>query len=530
MTNILLIFLYISLHQPVISKPLYTDSRWIVNGEGTRVKLACVNWPSHLQQVLAEGLHRKPVGVISKKIRSMGFNCVRFTWPTDLANNETLASTTVHDSFQSLGLFESIAGLEVNNRNFLNQTLIQAFQNVVANLGENKLLVVLDNHLTTPGWCCDWYDGSGFFGDKDFDPQYWLNGLTKMATLFKGAANVIGMSLRNEPRGPKQDISLWYKYMQQGAEAVHAANPDVLVILSGLEYARNLRFLNTKPVNVSFTKKLVFEGHWYAFSDGDAWEKNNPNDFCGNSMNDMKSRFGFLLEQGYPVFLSEFGANQRDVAVNDNRYFNCILGVLADLDLDWALWTLQGSYYLRQAKYGLEEAYGLLSWDWADVRNSSYLQRIRTVQSPFQGPGISVRTPYKVIFHPLSGECALKTPLGLGPCKLPQAWGYTQEKNIVLYGSKSCLQAVGMGSPPMLGITCNDSSSKWETVSTSKMHLSAKLANGETVCLDIDPTGRLVTNPCKCLEKDPNCEPASQWFKIITSVRSSQKSDNALHP
>lgn len=84
---------------------------------------------------------------------------------------------------------------------------------MVSNLGANNVMVILDNHITKPGWCCSNTDGNGFFGDQYFDPQLWINGLTKMATLFNGVTNVIGMSLRNELRGPKQNKNDWYRYM-----------------------------------------------------------------------------------------------------------------------------------------------------------------------------------------------------------------------------------------------------------------------------------------------------------------------------
>ncbi|CAF2051067.1 unnamed protein product [Brassica rapa] len=70
--------------------PLSTSSRWIVDENGQRVKLACVNWPSHLQPVVVEGLSKQPVDAVAKKIVEMGFNCVRLTWPLDLMTYETL--------------------------------------------------------------------------------------------------------------------------------------------------------------------------------------------------------------------------------------------------------------------------------------------------------------------------------------------------------------------------------------------------------------------------------------------------------
>lgn len=74
-------------------------------------------------------------------------------------------------------------------------------------------MVILDNHVSQPGWCCSENDGNGFFGDKYFNPDLWIKGLTMMATMFKGVANVVGMSLRNELRGPRQNAPDWYWYI-----------------------------------------------------------------------------------------------------------------------------------------------------------------------------------------------------------------------------------------------------------------------------------------------------------------------------
>ncbi|KAF9603079.1 hypothetical protein IFM89_033804 [Coptis chinensis] len=447
----------VALQKHVLATPLFTNSRWIVDEDGNRVKLACVNWPDHLQPAVAEGLSKKPVDVISEKIRSMGFNCVRLTWPLALINNHTLASMTVENSFKSLGLYESLGGIKVNNERFLNMSLSQVFKNVVSSLGDNNIMVILDNHITTPGWCCSNNDSSAFFGDKDFDPKLWIKGLGRMATMFKGTKNVIGMSLRNELRGPNQNVKAWYRYMQRGAEAVHAANPEVLVVLSGLYFDTDLSFLRKKQVKVSFTKKLVFEGHWYAFTENaTAWVESNHNDYCGIFMNNIQNNYTFLLKQGYPVFLGEFGTDQTGLNENGNRFFNCILGFIADWDMDWSLWALQGSYYLRGGVYAMDETYGLLSYDWESVRNSSYLRRLQAVQSPFQG--------------------------------------------------------VGLGLPPRLGNDCTNSSSKWEMISNSRMHLSSELASGERVCLDVSKDGTIITNQCKCLAKDPKCDPTISYM------------------
>ncbi|KAG5604818.1 hypothetical protein H5410_026310, partial [Solanum commersonii] len=463
----------------VSSQPLYTNSRWIVNSKGQRVKLTCVNWVSHMDVMLAEGLNHQPVDAISKSIINMGFNCVRLTWPLYLFTNDSLSSITVRQSFKNLGLFSSILGLQANNPSIVDLSVLDAYKAVVASLAKNNVMIILDNHISKPGWCCSRFDGNGFFGDEYFDPHLWIQGLTKVAITFKATTNVVGMSLRNELRGPLQNVDDWYRYMQKGAEAVHAANSDVLIILSGLSFDKDLSFLHQRPVNLTFSGKLVFEIHRYGFTDGDTWSADNANQACGEVLNDMVSRGAFVLEQGYPLFVSEFGADQRGTNVNDNRYFNCFLGLAAELDFDWALWTLVGSYYLRDGIVGLNEYYG---------------------------PGYAETRPHKNF---------IAAAIELGPCSEAEAWSYAPTKALIVLGTYFCLQADNkLGQPAKLSMICSDDGSKWDIISDSKMHLSSKLQDATSVCLDVDPNNVIVTQTCKCLStNDTTCDPEASGSK-----------------
>lgn len=107
---------------------LHTDSRWIVDRHGHRVKLACVNWASHLEPMVAEGLDKQPVDWISKQIASMGFNCVRLTWPLFMVTNHSLGSMSVAQSFWNLGLVDYIGGIRQNNPSLLDLSLLAAFR------------------------------------------------------------------------------------------------------------------------------------------------------------------------------------------------------------------------------------------------------------------------------------------------------------------------------------------------------------------------------------------------------------------
>nr|CAB3450253.1 unnamed protein product [Digitaria exilis] len=497
---------------------LSTSSRWIVDQAGRRVKLACVNWPSHLEPVVAEGLGRQPVGAIAGMVVSLGFNCVRLTYPIALATNASLSSLTVRQSLLAHGLAETAGGVEA----------------VVNALGEKDVMVILDNHVSKPGWCCGNDDGNGFFGDRDFDPDLWVDGLTNMATTFADVPNVVGMSLRNELRGPRQNPEDWYTYMERGAEAVHAASPRALVIMGGLSYDYDLSFLAARQVSVSFAAegKLVPEVHWYSFSDARAWEAENANEVCARASREFARRAGFLLARGLPLFLSEFGADLRGGDPRDNRFFPCAASVAAEHDLDWAYWALQGSYALRQGVAGMDEAYGVLDWSWSKPRNVTVLPRIQSLQRPNQGPGYADALPYTVLFHPVTGLCVVRSgaaaaTLELGPCNETDAWGYAPPSSTLVLRDAAglpCLRAEGRGQPARLGTkACGDAASTWRLASDSGMHVAAvEMGGGDggMVCLDVGEDGRsIVTNPCACLRGDGTCDPERQWFKMVTSTR-----------
>jgi hypothetical protein len=115
-------------HVAAAAVTLSTASRWIVDEGGNRVKLTCVNWPSHLEPMLAEGLNKRPVGAIAADVAAMGFNCVRLTWPTFMVTNASYSSLTVEQSFQRLNLTDSLAGVRANNPDIVDMKLIDAFK------------------------------------------------------------------------------------------------------------------------------------------------------------------------------------------------------------------------------------------------------------------------------------------------------------------------------------------------------------------------------------------------------------------
>jgi hypothetical protein len=48
------------------------------------------------------------------------------------------------------------------------------------------MMVLVDNHVSDPKWCCDSNGGNGVFGDQHFDPKEWLDGLSNAVNSVKG--------------------------------------------------------------------------------------------------------------------------------------------------------------------------------------------------------------------------------------------------------------------------------------------------------------------------------------------------------
>lgn len=172
------------------SMPLSTQNRWIMDDTtGKRVKLTCSHWVAHMEPMLVEGLDKLPIHDIATQIANSGFNCVRLSYATYMFTR--YATHTVRDTLSSLDIPEVVmTAIEKHNPLMLNMTHVQAYEAAIGALGEKGVMVLIDNHVSMPMWCCDNNDQNGFFGDRHFHPSEWLQGLAFIAKHFKGKHNV----------------------------------------------------------------------------------------------------------------------------------------------------------------------------------------------------------------------------------------------------------------------------------------------------------------------------------------------------
>lgn len=399
------------------SLPLSSSSRWILDAESNRVKFRCINWAGHMETHVPEGLHRQSISYIADFIVDQGFNCVRLTYSIDWALNP---NESVVDAFNNAATLAYVPEANASFVDMYNQALTynpflanatvrDVFGVVVDQLWERGVMTLLDNHVSRAQWCCNLTDGNGWwdtaFGytalnSRYFNTTLWLDGLQTVAT-WAGNGNhpgVVAMSLRNEIRqfllqgtnGPYND---WFTYIQRGAEIVHAANPDVLIVVGGGLSATDLTMVQDRSLDwTAWEDKHVWEFHAYEFTVTFALDLGS----CDLEKLEYGKFDGYVLTQDEdytaPLILSEFGVgmtggdNAGGLSDADYDYLTCLVGYMTSNDADWALWAIQGSYYVRNGVVDYNETWGVLNYNWTDWRNPQFPALLGAMWNVTQGP------------------------------------------------------------------------------------------------------------------------------------------------
>ncbi|CAF2595072.1 unnamed protein product [Rotaria sp. Silwood2] len=361
--------------------PFSTLDNSIVDANGTIVRLKCVNWPGSMETLLPEGLQHNSIDNIVLLIKQMNMTCVRLTYSIDVTHSSSL---TVYQSFLRLNLTLALEGFIENNPLLINESISNVFDSVLNTLGKYNLLVLLDNHVSKAMWCCNEFDGNGFWGDRYFDVEQWIVGLIFMAKKSINRPYVIAMSLRNELRGVRQNLPDWYHYVLRGiGEAISSVNAQLLIVISGLNYDLDLSFIRLLPIQSlvphSIQNKIVYEAHWYS------WSSYGHSTECNKMKAGIQDAWGFILESNHsytaPVWLTEFGTNV-DQFTGDDIFIDCVKGFFQTpltKTMSWSYWVLAGSYYIRSGTIESHESFGLLTDNWKEIKSKSFINVLSTM-------------------------------------------------------------------------------------------------------------------------------------------------------
>lgn len=366
--------------------PLHTSTRFVVDRNGQRFKLAGVSWYGAESAMLTpDGLDVARLDAIAAQIRALGFNSVRLPWA-----NEMVATNPVIPAEQLTA-----------NPDLQGKTALEVFDSVIAALGRQGIVVVLDNHRSRGDWCCDTAHGDGLWYTAEYPEEVWMAHWRAMTERYLSQPAVVGMDLRNEPRGqlaasaPAECLDCdnpsaacvcewsrwgsnvgtdrdWASAAERAGNAILAINPNLLIMVEGPDWAGWVG-ASFRPIVLQTPERLVYSVHKYSFDYGGD---------CAAWTTDMDNAAGYVLNPGMPytapLWLGEFGINHNDTT---NAWWTCIQQYIADKDLDWSYWALngtQGPGYGRTD--GSVEGYGVLDTTWSQPANTVHADQLRALQ------------------------------------------------------------------------------------------------------------------------------------------------------
>jgi endoglucanase len=379
--------------------PLRTESRWVVDANGARFKLAGVNWyGAESATLVPDGLALNHRREIAKLIRTLGFNSVRIPWCNEMvARNPVVDPTRV-----------------AQNPDLVGKTALEVLDAVIEALENEGLVVVLDNHRSRGDWCCDVQHGDGLWYTEEYPEAVFIEHWQLMAERYKTTRSVVGMDLRNELRGqlvpgapascngacvePTTEVPApecacewaswgdttgynrdWTVVAERVGNAILAIKPEALIIVEGPHWASWLG-AGYRHLALSVPQRLVYSAHNYKMS--------QTFTDCPTLKSALEDRFGFVVLENRanttPLWIGEFGIEHSGT---DNPWWQCFTEYLAEKDLDWAYWPLngtQGPGYNRTD--GAEEGYGVLNTTWNGVANPSHLTALQALAVPTTGP------------------------------------------------------------------------------------------------------------------------------------------------
>jgi aryl-phospho-beta-D-glucosidase BglC (GH1 family) len=358
---------------------LHADSTQIVDARGTPVRLAALNWyGAESPDYVVGGLDYRSYQKILQTISDLGYNTIRLPFSNQLVEQNPVV--TAH-----LGANPQLQGLHA----------LDILDTIVNYAGALGMYVILDNHRSEAGWSSE---ANGLWYTPQYSDASFVADWSIMAARYAGTNAVVGLDLRNEPHGtaswgdgnPATD---WHDAAQRAGDAALSANPNVLIIVEGIQYygtapsawwGANLMGVAAAPIQLQYADgrsardRLVYSAHEYGpnmCGSGCPWF--NSTTTYASLTRVWDSYFGFIVAKpvmpySAPVWLGEFGTcNLQKTCVADTtpgsqgQWFASLVQYIGSHGLGWAYWSANGTQSSGPTRmYGQAEGYGLLSADW----------------------------------------------------------------------------------------------------------------------------------------------------------------------
>ncbi|KAK7977467.1 Glycosyl hydrolase 5 family protein [Apiospora saccharicola] len=399
--------------------PFMTKGRDIVNSRGDILSWAGINWPMSGETMIPEGLEWKSVDEILDDVQSVGWNVLRMLRGYATQMIDEIYERDGNDVSLEVAMIMGLGyenGTKVTNEIVSKNpgwtaqtTRFEIWSDIADKALEKGIFIHPDVHVHQAKWCCSHTDGNAWFDDVHFNTSNWRRGLAYVADWAKQHPNVVSMSLRNELRSSWNRTDLYYNWqtlvgnMSAGSDAIHEANPDLLISWSGMQYDEDLSALTahknilTAPCykcdairDAHRQDPVYFDLDSYPWADKVFWElhiypmSEDVDTGTCEAVEAALYRAGFHAlgmeppsgcaqnltggdcpppQRLTPVMLTEFGHAQ-DATLYDDVLQNCLVEYTKKHRVGWMVWSLAGSYRTREGVQGLGDTWGLTNFEW----------------------------------------------------------------------------------------------------------------------------------------------------------------------
>jgi len=367
----------------------------LYNNKGEEARLTGVNWFGfETTNMFPHGLWARDYHGVLIQIKEMGFNCVRIPFCNEMLRPDAKPDKPNfygEDPFftrdKTLFNFE-LAGLSP----------LQMLDEIIRYAGVLGLAVILDNHSREH----DGYMNEKLWYTEKIPEKMWIDDWVMFAERYKNNPTVIGFDLENEPHGKAVDkgstwgtgasATDWNTAAQKCGNAILAVNPDVLIIIEGVEqyegktywWGGNLRGVKKHPIVLSKPEKLVYSPHEYGpevFQQPWFFESSFPSNMTAI----WDEAFGFIAKENIaPLFIGEFGISSLDSYEGKaGTWIKKFTAYMAAHSYSWTFWALNPNS---------GDTGGMLSNDWTTVVQWK-VDQVKALCAPLVNEPISIRQP-----------------------------------------------------------------------------------------------------------------------------------------
>jgi aryl-phospho-beta-D-glucosidase BglC (GH1 family) len=364
------LFIFLFVFSTIQASYLHAKGAKLYNDNQQEVRLTGVNWFGFETSNLGpHGLWVRDYHGVLLQIKSLGFNCVRIPFCNSMLRDSAKVKSI---NFFGEDPFFARDKIELNKELF-GLSPLAIMDEIIRYAGEIGLVIVLDCHSREP----DGYMNEKLWYTNITSEQQWIDDWVMIANRYKNNPAVTAFDLNNEPHAKSKDGGAtwgtddikfnWNIAAQKCGNAILAANPNVLIIIEGVEqfdttmywWGGNLCGVKKNPIVLSKPEKLVYSPHEYGPEVFQQPWFDDPG-FPQNMESIWNSAFGFIIKEKIaPLFVGEFGI--KDSKSHDGKagtWFTTFIKYMADNCLSWTFWCFNPNS---------GDTGGLLSYDWLTI-------------------------------------------------------------------------------------------------------------------------------------------------------------------